>query len=90
MFQHLTKRKIVSQKEIHELLTRRYERQIFTFAAELRAFLTLPIAGPNTPPEAGEKEGGIPQEAVDSIQTLSFTLIEPVEHEASFGKIRRG
>ena len=60
MFEHLTKRKIVSQKEIHELLTGRYEKQIFTFAAELRAFLTLPITGPNTRPGAGNKDDGVP------------------------------
>lgn len=52
VFEHLTKQKIVSRKEIHEHLTGRYEKQILTFSAELRAFLTLPIAGPSTRPGA--------------------------------------
>lgn len=60
VFEHLTKRKIVSQKEIHQHLTGRYERQVVTFAAELRAFLTLPIASPSTRPGAGEEVGGVP------------------------------
>lgn len=60
VFEHLTKQKIVSRMEIHEHLTGRYERQVFTFAAELRAFLTLPIAGTSTRPGAGEKTGGVP------------------------------
>lgn len=60
VFEHLTKQKIVSQMEIHERLTGRYERQVFTFAAELRAFLTLPIVGASTQPRAGEKAGEVP------------------------------
>jgi len=60
VFDHLTKQKIVSRKEIHEHLTGRYERQVFPFAGELRAFLTLPIASPSTRPGAGEKAGGMP------------------------------
>jgi ABC-type lipoprotein export system ATPase subunit len=60
VFDHLTKRKIVSRMEIHEHLTGRYERQVLTFAAELRAFLTLPVAGTSTLPAAGEKAGGEP------------------------------
>jgi hypothetical protein len=60
VFQHLTKQRIVSRNEIHEHLTARYERQVLTFAAELRAFLTLPSAGPSTRPAAGEKAGGVP------------------------------
>jgi len=60
VFGHLTKQKIVSRKEIHEHLTVRYEKQVSTFAAELRAFLTLPIASPSTQPGAGEKAGGGP------------------------------
>jgi ABC-type lipoprotein export system ATPase subunit len=60
VFEHLTKRKVVSQKEIHELLTGRYERQILTFAAELRAFLNVSIAVPNTPPEAVGKDATVP------------------------------
>jgi hypothetical protein len=59
VFEHLTKQKIVSRNEIHEHLTGRYERQVSTFAAELRAFLTLPIAGPSTWPGAGENDGGV-------------------------------
>ena len=65
VFQHLTKQKIVSRKEIHEHLTGRYERQVFTFAAELRAFLNLPIAVQSTRPGAGEKAGGVPYETAD-------------------------
>jgi len=60
VFEHLTKQKIVSRMEIHEHLTGRYERHVFTFAAELRAFMTLPIAGSSRLPGAGKKTGGVP------------------------------
>ncbi len=60
VFEHLIKQKIVSRKEIHEHLTERYERQVFAFAAELRTFLTLPIASPSTRHGAMEKADVVP------------------------------
>ena len=52
--------------EIYEHLTERYERQVLTFAADLRGFLTLPIEDPSTRPGAGENVGGEPKEAVET------------------------
>lgn len=77
VFQHLTKQKIVSRKEIHEHLTGRYERHVFTFAAELRALLTLPIAVPSTRPGGGEKTGGVPYEPADPTEAFSCARSEP-------------
>ena len=65
-FEHLTKHQIVSRMEIYEHLTERYERQVLTFAADLRGFLTLPIEDPSTRPGAGENVGGEPKEAVET------------------------
>lgn len=64
VFEHLTKHQIVSRMEIYEHLTVRYERQVLTFAADLRGFLTLPIEVPSTRPGAGENVGGRPEAAV--------------------------
>lgn len=48
VFKHLTTKRIVSRKEIHEHLAGRYDKQVSIFSTELRAFLTLPVASPRT------------------------------------------
>jgi len=58
VFEHLTKRRIVARKEIHEHLAARYDRKVSTFAVELRAFLTLPITERSAPLEVAQRVDG--------------------------------
>ena len=52
VFDHLTRQKIVSRKQVFEHLSGKYELQVSAFSVELRSFLTLPIA-----PTPGARQG---------------------------------